>query len=133
VTLVERLEALTEPSREVDAAIFRLLLGTKRPQQFWNFQGCQPRGADKDKLWLEWTARRAPAYTSSLDAALLLVPDGWRLADLADTIEFDKGCRAVVRKRGDTSVATGSQVEHRGAKTLPIALTIAALKARGVK
>jgi hypothetical protein len=111
VTPVERLEALTEPRREVDEIIFR----------------------EHSGQLLQKFSQSPPAYTSSLDAALLLVPEGWRLAGLADTIEFDKGCRAVVRKRGDTSVARGSQVEHRGAKTLPIALCIAALKARGVK
>lgn len=40
-----------------------------------------------------WTA---PSYTSSLDAAMTLVPEGWYLADLEQSMGDDKWCATFV-------------------------------------
>jgi hypothetical protein len=57
VTLVERLEALTGPDREVDAEIFEI--HHKRKRNISTFEQYEP-------------SEKLPAYTSSLDAALSL-------------------------------------------------------------
>lgn len=74
LALAERVEALTGPDREVDAATVRALypqaiveiycVGDEEPLVFH----AQPLVQNKREL---------PAYTASLDAAMSLVPDAW--------------------------------------------------------
>lgn len=114
--LVERLEAATEGSRELDAEIDLLALD------------------------LGWRAERhtrgTPNYTTSIDAALSLVPDNWSIW-------------ALMIWRGESSTVTAMETEfkpgfghaHSGgmgrvetkASTPALALCIAALRARQEK
>ena len=111
--LIARLSAATEPSRRLDAEIARTE-GWTGFSDYW----LSPSGQQRQF--------HPPAYTSSIDAALTLVPEGylWQL------------------KRGFEATATVWSVmidyddQHPvpfGASMRPaIALCIAALRARGV-
>lgn len=99
--LIERLEKATEGSRELDGLILASL-----PAPFAAPGRCQ--------------MRIAAHWTTSLDAALKLVPEGREWSVMLD----DLGYRAVVY---DANNAQGEVFE--GA-TPALALTIAALKAR---
>ena len=65
LALAERVEALTGPDREVDAAIQRALGTDNGEHWFWGADG----QLTKDDL--------APAHTASLDAAMSLVKPEW--------------------------------------------------------
>lgn len=65
MTLIERIEAAEEPSRELDAEIARALSGNPTYHWYMHFDGEYSSDAT------------APAYTASLDAAMTLVPEGW--------------------------------------------------------
>lgn len=96
--LVAKLQAATEGSRELDAAIGKAI----------------------GKIPVEWLDDFMPAdiaqYSRSLDAALTLVPDrrGWSVQHLAQA----------------TAVVFGTEYIRTWANTAPLALCIAALKAR---
>ncbi len=99
--LIARLEKATGPDRQLDNAIEAFIDHRDQPSQMT----CYP-----------------PYYTSSLDAALTLVPEGLRvsLVQIAGG-----GARAGIQKKGamiHLSEAVGA--------TLALALSIAALKAR---
>lgn len=64
MSLIERLEKATE-DRELDAAVYEACVG-----EVWNDFLSGPWAADGKS--------RVPFYTSSIDAALSLVPEGWR-------------------------------------------------------
>lgn len=62
--LIERLEKATGPSRELDLAIAQHL----PPSTEYSLTTVQMRGGRPP----------VPSFTSSIDAALTLVPEGWR-------------------------------------------------------
>lgn len=99
--LIATLEAANGPSGELDFCIW----------QFVNPEYTPARG---------WTG--AASYTSSIDAALSLVLEGW---DPALWMRDRWRGKAKVRL-----VARDGQEIHVNAMTAPIALCIAALKAR---
>jgi hypothetical protein len=105
--LIERLEKATEGSRELDLAVAQAVDGP------WHYTGEPPR-----RIF-------CAAYTTSLDAALTLVPEGYS-KDMAECPENG----AVVRVYFGP-IRENSAGEPTGrANTLPLALCIAALKAR---
>jgi hypothetical protein len=116
--LIERLEKATGPDRVLDGAIFC---------------ACAPRMAE---CWPHWSKQERldmPAhYTSSVDAALTLVPEGWGISQLEDERENeedpDKITGCYVRLAGPSRCGFASTIHH----TRAIALCIAALKARAV-
>lgn len=101
--LLAALEAATGPSRELDAAIQCAL---DLPPRHFGAGG------------------RCNAFTLSVDAALLLVPDDWRIWRMAqpDRCGEWKACAI-----SDCDYVEGQHVE------LPIALCIAALRARSAQ
>lgn len=121
MTLIQRLEQLTGPDREVDADIYRLLRGDKRPQAFWYFSGLRQKGDNQDEAWIEWSKEKSPRYTSSIDAAAFLILDS--------DDHFERGNRAGVIHAALWQLRIGDIPAWR----IPIVITIAALKARGVK
>jgi hypothetical protein len=126
--LIERLKAATEGSRELDAQIWGAVNGNgspivtvseyEPPRLF-----CNPR---PDIEWVGYDLYNvAPAYTTSLDAALSLVPEGWcGNVDIAP-IEDSPGCELLNLAAG----VDGRNVDVR-AQTSALALCIAALSAR---
>lgn len=111
MTLIERLEALTAPDREVDAEIAKVMDTTVVRHHRESGTNITTTNCH---------------YTSSLDAALTLVPEGWEwLREHLETM-----C-VYLPKHNDVN---SWDIHITGAhKTPAIALCIAALKARGVK
>ena len=110
--LIARLEALTEPSREVDAEIAVLVGG----------------GASK------YAAGFEPHYTASIDAATTLVPEGWGRA-IADPQHWDDDPEDKTPYARlyppDYRMKIGDDAIYKGdGSNMAIALCIAALRAR---
>lgn len=130
--IIERLEKATGPDRELDALIVAELHdATMRPYppsddfgphdkwQFWTHDGKHFLGSEAEFP--------VPAYTSSVDAALTLVPDGlpWMVRRSQPWDAAHPYCAAYVQ--------TAEHDEHSSltkATTAARALCIAALKAR---
>lgn len=122
ISLIKRLEALTGPSREVDAEIATAIGWKSVP---WEFSG---------KRGLTWYAPdlevhyECPHFTGSIDAALTLMPKINRpnfpwLAIKSNNPNNPIGCRC------ELWLDNVKNYNGRG-KTLAIAICIAALKAR---
>jgi len=115
--LIQRMETATEGSRELDAAIYRLLYSGKLVDLL-------RRSGVTDMEY-------CPDYTTSLDAALTLVPEGYRLYNLSDQLDDRRG-RWFAGIANDVPPIVNppatSYMAH--APSPPLALCIAALKAR---
>ena len=126
--LVERLERATGPDRGLDLQIMRA--GFKHQVLKWEEAGWDEDGKDFPDGIRYWTDEREKSYavgverfTSSIDAAMTLVPEGmyYKLE------RFSDGCYAAVcpySRQADQTLWRGHQ------KPAAIALCIAALKAR---
>lgn len=123
--LIEKLERADGPSRELDAEIAQTL---SLPWDYAADWG--PRGRD---------IQVAHRYTASIDAALTLVPEGWRIAGF---VEYGHGMKWKGRiycalVPSDLSHLPRTYAAHSAAAvrcdhaaTPAIALCIAALKAK---
>lgn len=123
--VAERVEKATGPDPVIDAEI-HIALGRSDGRHIATITGfCAAEGIP---------AIPAPAYTSSLDAAMQLVPEGWHAAKLGERL--DDGDRT----RRTYSGAWGARLhltENRlrnlaygSAPTAALALTAACLRAR---
>lgn len=79
LSLADRVEALTGPDREVDADI---AVAISNDPAAWVVRDIPSAIFTHKPGW--WRDRddkshSAPSYTASLDAAMTLVPDGWRI------------------------------------------------------
>jgi hypothetical protein len=126
MTLVERIEALTEPSEEADAHIWNAIYGHDKSwvaQSKFNFKWCVyekcPRNGERLVENRKAGAQLKDAYTSSLDAALMLFAD----EETAFRELYEVMCW----------FATEGPIFKPTIFALNKALCIAALKARGVK
>lgn len=136
--LIERLEKATGRSRELDA---RIAATAGLPMTFCDFDtgcyhgdcnspGCgEPLGlSDERKSYpRDWRDdERLPHYTSSIDAALSLVPEDWFLDRLGDIAFGEPG--AIGIREYIAELHNGADgIEARGS-TRAIALCIASLK-----
>lgn len=95
LSLADRVEALEGPDREVDEMIARFTMPNKK----WAPSISYGHGVYYNA---NGSCSACPAYTKSLDAAMILVPEGWRYiigggggsrcaVDLAPK-DFDDGC-----------------------------------------
>ena len=113
--LIAKLEAAEGPSRELDAEI-AAGEGWTRFSEYW----LSPSGRQRQY--------HPPAYTSSLDAALTLVPEG------GDAIIYTSSPRNRERPQVElyrlVRKPQGIQIRVQAA-TLSLALCIAAIRARG--
>ncbi len=111
---IERLEALTGPDREVDLELW------------WACKANNSSGLPMDPDYKAHNLKMndAPAYTASIDAALTLVPQGWSFALFGKREVID--CELFLRN-------TNTVVSVHDAVSEPIALCIAALKAKVTK
>lgn len=101
--LIERLEGAAGPSRELDRAIYDAVEWLQRPED------------------------EPPAYTASVDAALTLVPEGWTALECRSHGNFARWTVEISRIDNTGNYEEAQIGRHA---TWPIALTIAALKAR---
>lgn len=99
--LIQRLEKATGPDRELDIAI---------------------ASAWKQHHSGRWSIVNAPYFTSSIDAALTLVPEGWFMEALH---QQPRGWLCYVGSRSNSLARMESEAD-----TAAIALCIAALRAR---
>lgn len=137
--LIARLEQATGPSREIDCYIYAETLrkaGDDRqvtviPPPTWNetryFFNPNP-----EIRWLGYDLlNNSPKYTSSLDSALTLVPEGWRLRDLCQANPLMKADMALAVLAPNEEYDSSEESPLGVHLTSPaIALCIAALKAR---
>ena len=113
--LLAALEAATGPDRELDRCI-SLLSDGKNPDEY---------------VLVGATAHLIPQYTASIDAALLLVPEGWHWAVYTDKMICGKnGVRVVIGGPDRTRRGWSKIIHETYAATPALALCIAALKAR---
>lgn len=123
MSLIQRLEQLTGPDREVDAEISCLVkfkdLRPSRPDDFAGKYGYHPGDLKCKDGFIQ-----SCCYTALIDAALTLVPDGWSFGLWGKREVID--CELFLRN-------TNTVVSVHDAVSEPIAICIAALKARGVK
>ena len=130
--LIEKLEAATEGSRELDAEIAYAVQW--RPDE-WppSAQSFREHEAKHDyaTAWIAHAPFRAawpiPHYTTSLDAALSLVPEGRRIYSLQDQRHFQRNQGWFC---GIDEICGLGCVFTKEAATPALALAIAALKAR---
>jgi hypothetical protein len=120
--LIERLEAAQEGSRELDGRIQAAISWGSRPEaviEFSSWGGFVVRIGDSRCL-----DEARGTYTTSLDAALTLVPEGawWHVQCLPNPHIADR--------RVSASVTTYRLHEWHHGATPALALCIAALKAR---
>lgn len=76
--LADRVEGLSGPDREVDAEIYVARGGALTVSKKTNHPPTD-----------RYSGRLIPFYTSSIDAAMRLVPKGWHLGSLTDCDEDD--------------------------------------------
>lgn len=119
--LIERLEKADGPDRELDAAIAVAAFVTRATDDDLVYARPRDPGHDATQPGHFFIVTRsgaqavpAPLYTSSIDAALTLVPDGWRAQ--IDTL--------------NVSAPEPRKFHVRHAQNPVIALCLAALRAR---
>lgn len=123
--LISSLEKATGPNRELD-----ILIGQATAVYGWRVcdDGCVecyiPDGHEYGEGWFD-TGQELPAYTASIDAAMTLVPEGWYCVEILRDNEGEWVPRLHQNQRGLLSA-------HANHPRLPIALCIAALRARAL-
>lgn len=137
--LIERLEKAEAGSRELDWAIRGHLGLVEIPIEvvFGRNDGCWARRVDEQIIdigsFMDSGATSSdvylPRYTTSVDAALTLVPDEWTAWEVASRGGKRK-FRAEVSRLRDPSDYGSEEGEYGHASTPALALCIAALKAR---
>ena len=135
--LSERLKAATGPDRELDAAIFAAVFPDKVPTPivesgygwragrgyWWLATGEDSRTPPKTVT--------PPDFTTSIDAAIKLKPDGCGLLLTATHME----CWASIVAEGklmDGTLTTGPSIASARAATPALAICLAALRASGL-
>lgn len=118
--LIRELEQAAEGSRRLDEIIF---VHTECGGDFKSLHFAARAGARRDG----WNPHAIPHYTTSIDAALTLVPEGW-----CGDVEVGD-CGNLEGKRGhlwNGEFAPDAREVRSEAHTPALALCIAALKAR---
>lgn len=118
--LARRIEQATGPDRALDLAIAKDI-GLAPGQAEWGPNGCGY--VDRN----QWACVNIPVFTASLDAAMLLVPEGWRFI-------IDKRPWGDHRKDGYRCHVWEAPIlayedNERWASTPALAMTLAALHA----
>jgi hypothetical protein len=117
--LIERLERAIGPDRELDARIHAAVSWACRPEATFAFY---PASSSYDVHLgdARATDQASETYTETIDAALTLLPNGWRWhVDCRPGAQCWHGLQSVFDDDGDSLAATPA-----------IALCIAALRAR---
>ena len=141
MTLIERLEAAETGSRELDAAIAVAAkhdLPSPMGECPATLRVYKCDGEAPGSYWLIQRSgkslRTAPHFSTSIDAALTLVPEGWWISRIyQDEDGFEV---MLIDPSSDEGMGTPNYVEAvlmadgNGIPTIALALCIAALKAR---
>lgn len=127
-TLIAELEAATEGSRESDAEIWWDVKPSQARTAYWNGAIGKPHpliDLPRSGLGYHGVCVSTPHYTTSLDAALTLVPEecGWYVDDAGEVAVFEG-------KRDDNNAGALIIGNCHRAPTPALALCIAALRAR---
>lgn len=132
--LIERLEAAAEGSRELDARIWQLVDPKAASAAAYDGRAFSNRDWTEEEKARKSAARVqqiAPHYTTSIDAALTLVPENWRLGEVTRDVDFDgpEKSYGVSIERLD---AVGNYAGNEAAAhdIFALALCIASLRAR---
>lgn len=126
--LIATLERADGPSREVDAGIAILLAPKtffgKEVREWYATSGCRWLNCETVDGYLHSQAAPVPKFTASIDAALTLVPEGveWELTTIYGEARAEVGLN---------NTNGMHETGRRKDGNIPIALCIAALKARG--
>ena len=120
LSLAGRFEAATENDRELFEDAFRLCF--PKPSRIW----VTDAAGSWTQEYTDWQQRQAHFYGlleagASLDAAMSLVPEGW--SKLIQDSDFDGAICELWHEQSDSEANTR-------AKTWPLALTAASLRAR---
>lgn len=146
--LIERLEKATGPDRELDLSIHIALnpegdvarITAAHPRGFNSRDGLAWELSTNCVLYENWSSNRCwsnggypvPAVTSSIDAAMTLVPEG--RATRAEWLPHGSyPARFYIAKDGAGCLYDDEYPFKAVAKTEPLARVIAALKAMGAK
>lgn len=127
--LINKLAAAKEGSRELDAEIFKLL-NPEYASDDWRLYCGGLRHKNDGSDMRERPKPQIPYYSSSVDAALTLVPEGWVLKHISyheDEVNREFGWMCIIQGTTVLDIITET------AKTLSTVITLAALKARGVE
>ena len=116
IELIERIEALEGPDREVDRLVGRAAGWRHVPSGKYDWM--KPSGM--------YCTIGLPPFTASLDAAMTLVPEGW-----SGLLGF-RGTHDYIEERGHAHIQTivGEKEAYAEASTPALALCAAALRAR---
>lgn len=118
-TLAARIEAATGPDRELDIAI-----GVFRREVEWRdgfLMKLHPQMGSTDEI-----CHNPRTYTASIDAAMMLVPEGWRITHWSE-LGIGDGCFCYLGRK-----SLPSNPRRGDAKTMALALAAAAIRAGGV-
>lgn len=118
--LIELLEKATEGSRELDALVGLACGAIPKKKNIYKARRHPPQLVRVDEVW--------PAFTTSVDAALTLVPDGMH-KHMGDEYGDNRGGASWARIFPPHNQRNGTG--NQWARTLPLALCIATLRARG--
>lgn len=125
--LIERLEQATEGSRELDGDIAETLeLQKNKAPRMHGIGGGAAFALSAGHCWI------APRYTTSIDAALTLLPE-WASCELTRSAAGPPTfTRAVLWdwRRSPTGFDPGNEWRAEGNRSLPMNICIAALRAR---
>lgn len=150
LTLADRVEALAGPDRETDALIRAALFapeGATVSKSPINGAWCVYHGIARSGAPRLFEPPRTVSvdvwrgeYTASIDAAMTLVPEGWRVSRLEEDWRSGRWHGQMSQRLSEKLLAaydsgrtvgwTTSDTEVDGAATPAIALTIASLRAR---
>ena len=116
MTLIEKLESATGPDRELDCRAH-----------------CAKVGDDFDlmrRVVPDFNQWACPYYTGSIDAAMTLVPEDTESLPWNVTTASHYGSASVIPVDGKSTGVCDERTGHGRAATLPLAICIAAIKAR---
>lgn len=130
--LIAKLEAASGPDRELDGEVWKVA-APEAWERTCSFRGQKYAGhvytrAKKDVHIKRMAAHHSPAYTASIDAALTVVPDGWRYVALVNKEEYPQPFGVTLSEDHRDDLCRLEAAIHT--TSLPIAICIAALKAR---
>ena len=135
--LIAALEAATGPSRELDGAIAKSVGWAAQRNNWWPPEEAAKARRQKRSLWsCDRGPLPLPDYTSSIDAALSLVPEGYQIDSMGEwahqMLRAAGPWFVILMPRGNLPPPERDREarRHDHAPNAAIALCIAALKAR---